>query len=76
MNKKMDREAIKLIGLMELHLSHEYDNQEQKKADLDRLLADFFRLDAMPVEYFSQAVWLELNELFESYLALKVSNEK
>ena len=60
----MDREAIKLIGLMELHLSHEYDNQEQKKADLDRLSADFFRLDAMNADYFSRDVWIELYELF------------
>ena len=67
MSKHMDQQAKTLIVMMKHHLNLDYVSNENKQRDIDMLIKDFRHLDSLDVIHFSQGVWNEMNELFESY---------
>ena len=67
MSKHMDKQAQALTVMMNHHLTHQYTTEDAKQRNLDAHIKEFRHLDSMPVAYFSQGIWMELNQLFEGY---------
>ena len=67
MNKPMDKQALSLITMMNHHLTHEYASEENKQRNLDAHLKEFRYFASLPVTDFSQSVWDEMNQLFNSW---------
>jgi hypothetical protein len=67
MNKPMDKQALYLITMMNHHLTHDYASEENKQRNLDSHLKEFKYFASLPVTDFSQNVWDEMNQLFNSW---------
>ena len=63
----MDKQALSLITMMNHHLTHKYASKENKQRNLDTHLKEFKYFESLPVTDFSQSVWDEMNQLFNSW---------
>lgn len=63
MYRPMDTEAQALIGTTNHYLSHDYSSAESKDNARINILAEWDRLNTIPIGEFSQSTWDELNIL-------------
>ena len=64
MSKPMDKQAQALIVMFKHHLTHSYNNEENKEREYKKHMKEFRYFSSLPITNFSQSVWDEMNDLF------------
>ena len=64
MSKPMDKQAQALVVMFKHHLTHSYNNEENKEREYNKHVKEFQYYKSLPITNFSQSVWDEMNDLF------------